>query len=187
MLGLSHAPMAAELEVWREGSVFHLQASAALAVDPRVAWDTLTDHEHLSDFIDAIERSRVVTRDGNRSIVEHVGTQQILLFKLPVRVRLAVTHEPYERVRARSTPGMIDGAAPTLRSFEGSYTLTVVSVQKRAGVRIDYRAQFEMAERLPPVIDPLFGRALVAHMARQHFEAMLREIERRQARRAAQQ
>lgn len=178
--------MAAELEAWRDGSVFHLQASAALAVDPRVAWDTLTDHAHLSDFIDEIERSRLVARDGNRAIVEHVGMQQILFFSLPVRVRLAVTHEPYERVRARSAPGMIDGAAPTLRSFEGSYTLTVVTVQRRAGVRIDYRAQFEMAESLPPVVDKLFGRALVAHLARRHFEAMLREIERRHARRAAQ-
>jgi hypothetical protein len=185
-LGLSQAPEAAELEVWRDGSIFHLQATAALAVDPRVAWDTLTDHEHLSDFIDEIERSRVVSRDANRWIVEHLGTQQILFFTLPIRVRLAVTHEPFERVHARSAPGTIDGAAPTLRSFEGSYTLTVVSVQRRAGVRIDYRAQFELAERLPPLIDPLFGRALVAHLARRHFDAMLREIERRQARRAAQ-
>jgi hypothetical protein len=179
--------MATELDVWRDGSVFHLQASATLAVDPRVAWDTLTDHEHLSDFIDEIERSRVVARDGNRWIVEHAGTLQIVFFKLPVRVRLGVTHEPYGRVLARSAPGTIDGAAPTLRSFEGSYTLTVVTVQRRAGVRIDYRAQFEMAERLPPVIDPLFGRALVAHVARRHFDAMLREIERRHERRAAQQ
>jgi hypothetical protein len=47
-------------------------------------------------------------------------------------------------------------------------------------VRLDYDARFELATPLPPLVGTLFGVAAVRQTMRAQFEAMLREIERRQ-------
>ena len=119
--------------VERDGDTFYVNARASVAVDPRVAWDTLTDYEHMRDFLPNIERSKVIARQGTRLTVEHVGQFPLFFFDIPVRVRLAVTQQPYERIVARSEPGEVDGAPQTLRSFAGSYDLAVITLERRAG------------------------------------------------------
>jgi hypothetical protein len=179
------APSAPRIEVERDGETYTVHASADLAADLSIAWDTLTDYERLPEFVPDIHRVRVLARDGNRLTVVFDGGFRLLLFEWPVRMRLVVRHEPYGRVRAQSDPGLIDGREPTLRSFSGQYTLTVVPVAGRAGVRLDYDAKFELTESVPTFIDMLFGRPLVRAALRREFEAMLGEIERRQAARSS--
>lgn len=182
--GGSHAQSVPIVSVERDGDSFHVTARASVAVDPRIAWDTITDYEHMREFLPNIERSRVISRSGARLVVEHVGQFPLFLFDVPVRVRLAVTQQPYERVVARSEAGEIDGEPQTLRSFSGSYDLAVITIERRAGVRLLYESHFEMAEPLPPIVGDLFGTAMVTKTVRRQFEAMLREMSRRQAARA---
>jgi hypothetical protein len=175
------AAAAPTVDVERDGPTYHVRARAEIMADPRTAWETITDYERLRDFVPDVERSRVVTRDGNRLVVEHRGAFHLFFIEIPVRVRLAVQHEPFERVIARSQPGTVDGAAQTLRDFSGTYVLTVVGRDRRAGVQLDYESRFELSEPLPPILGELFGTAMVQRGMRQQFEAMVREIERRQA------
>jgi len=112
---------------------------------------------------------------------QRAGCRPLLFLDVPVRIRLAVTQSPYDRVVARSEPGEVDGAAQTLRSFVGTYDLAVVTVERRTGVRIEYESRFELAEPLPPILGELFGTAMVTKTVRSQFEAMLREMVRRQA------
>lgn len=171
--------------VERDGDAFHVRARASVAVDPRVAWDTITDYEHMRDFLPNIERSKVIARSGTRMTVEHIGQFPLFFFDVPVRVRLGIVQQPFERVVARSEPGEVDGAPQTLRSFFGSYDLAVITLERRAGVRLEYEAQFELAEPLPPIIGEVFGTAMVTKTVRLQFEAMVREMVRRQAGRAS--
>ncbi|MDH4114235.1 MAG: SRPBCC family protein [Burkholderiaceae bacterium] len=168
------------VDVRREGDVYVVHASGYVAADVRVAWDTLTDYEHLSQFVPDIDASRVVARHGNHLIVEHAGAFHLLFVSLPVRVRLAVEHEPYDRVLARTEPGKVGGDDQTLASLAAQYRLTRVPAAPE-GVRVDYDARFRLVQVLPDIVDSVFGRAIVAHGLRRHFEAMLDEIERRQA------
>lgn len=187
LLGLHAAGGAQTLPtvaVEREGDTFHVRARANVAVDPRIAWETLTDYEHMREFVPSVERSRVVARNGSRIVVEHSGVFPLFFFDIPVRVRLVVQQQPYERIVARSEAGAVNGESQTLRSFEGSYDLAVVTVDRRAGVRLEYESRFELAEPLPPIIGDLFGTAMVTKTVRSQFEAMLREMLRRQAGRA---
>jgi Polyketide cyclase / dehydrase and lipid transport len=167
--------------VEREGDTFHVRARASVAVDPRVAWDTITDYEHMRDFLPHIERSKVIARSGTRMTVEHVGQFPLFFFDVPVRVRLVIVQQPFERIVARSEPGDVDGVPQTLRSFMGSYDLAVISIERRAGVRFEYESRFELAEPLPPIIGDLFGTAMVTKTVRLQLEAMVREMVRRQA------
>ena len=57
------------VSVDRDGDTFHVRARASVAVDPRIAWDTITDYEHMREFLPNIDRSRVVARIGGRVIV----------------------------------------------------------------------------------------------------------------------
>lgn len=169
------------VDVERDGGMFHVRARAEIRADPRIAWETITDYERLREFLPDVERSRIVARDGGRLVVEHRGAFHLFFIEVPVRVRLSVRHEPYERVIARSQAGTVDGEKQTLRDFSGTYVLTVVGRDRRAGVRLDYESHFELAEPLPPILGELFGTAMVQRGMRQQFEAMVREIERRQA------
>ena len=173
------------VSVEREGNTFYVRARASVAVDPRVAWDTLTDYEHMREFLPNIKRSKVIARQGTRLTVEHIGHFPLFFFDIPVRVRLAVSQQPYERIVARSESGQVDGAPQTLRSFSGTYDLTVITLERRAGVRLEYESRFELAEPLPPIIGELFGTAMVTKTVRLQFEAMVREMVRRQTGRAS--
>lgn len=171
--------------VERDGDTFYVSGRASVAVDPRIVWETITDYERMREFLPNIEHTRVVARNGSRVIVECLGFFPLFFFDIPVRVRLAVQQQPYERIVARSEPGEVDGAPQTLRSFSGSYDLAVVTVERRAGVRLAYESRFELAEPLPPIIGNLFGTAMVKKTVRTQLEAMLREMQRRQAGRAS--
>lgn len=179
LLGTS-AGAATVVDVQRDGDGYAVHASGRAAADQRVAWDTLTDYEHLNEFVPDIERSRVVARDGNRLIVEHVGAFHLLFLSLPVRVRLAVEHHPHWRVQARSEPGRVGNEEPTLTSVSSQYRLTPLPPPE-GGVRVDYDARFRLARVLPDFLDSVVGKPLVEHGLRRHFEAMLNEIERRHA------
>lgn len=164
----------------RDGDSYVVHASGRVAADPHVAWDALTDYDHLSEFVPDIERSRVVAHEGNRLIVEHVGAYHLLFLSMPVRVRLAVEQEPYRRVQARTEPGKVGNEDPTLASVSSQYLLTPLPLPQ-GGVRVDYDARFRLGDMLPEFIGSMFGKRLVEHGLRQHFSAMLNEIERRQA------
>lgn len=168
------------VDVQREGDSYVVHASGRVAADQRVAWDTLTDYDHLSEFVPDIERSRVVARADNRLVVEYVGAYRLLFLSLPVRVRLAVEHDPYRQVRARTEPGNVGTEEPTLASVSAQYRLTPLP-PPQGGVRVDYDARFRLGSTLPGFVDSMFGAQIVAHGLRRHFGAMLDEIERRQA------
>ena len=172
----------AQVEVTRTGETYRVRASAQLAADQRLVWETLTDYERLREFVPGVTRARVLTRVGNQLSIEQVGVFSVFFFDLPVKLRLAVEHTPYTTVLARLAAGSMDANESTLRSFSGRYTLTPVRLPPLRSVRLDYDAQFELAAPLPPLIGSLFAVSAVRQTMREQFEAMLREIERRQAR-----
>lgn len=172
---------AALIEVSLDGGTYRVHASAQLAADQKVAWETLTDYERLREFVPGVTRARILARNGNELTIEQLGVFPVLFFDLPVQVRLAVQHTPYTLVLAHLAASPADAGEPTLRSFSGRYVLTASGLAQRPGVRLDYDAEFELARPLPAVIGSLFGVAAVRRTMREQFEAMLREIDRRQA------
>ena len=61
------------IEIAREGEFVSVRASAELEANPRIAWEVLTDYDHLAEFIPDVRSSRVLRRnpddspDNNRS------------------------------------------------------------------------------------------------------------------------
>jgi hypothetical protein len=182
------APTAIRVEVDRKGNEFRVTAHASLSADPGVAWRTLIDYERLPEFVPGVDRTRVLARepraDGEQLTVEYGGSFDLLFVSLPMRVWLAVRHVAPTDVLAsmdESYPRVAGGQPSTLRSFEGHYALVVVSRDGpgAASLSLDYTAEFELAEPLPPVIGVLFGTRAIRHTLREQFGAMVAEIVRR--------
>lgn len=186
-LAAAAVPAPITVEVERDGDRFSILARADLAADARSAWDTLTDYPRLSQFVPGINRTRVLARSGRaggeeRLTVEYLGRFKLLFLTLPTQLWLDVQHQPFTDVIAQSAARVPDGAAPTLTAFRARYALAVVGGGHAGAaprVRLEYSAQFTLAEPLPPVIGPLFGTSAVRAAVREQFAAMVAEIERR--------
>jgi len=185
----ARAATAISVELERDADHFAVTARAELEADARTAWDTLTDYARLPEFIPGLTRTRVLSRQaadsggaGERLTVEYRGRFGMLFMSLPTRLWLDVQHVPYTEIRARSAPALPAGAEPpTLKSFRGRYGLTPVGIGDAAAprLRLDYSAQFDLAEPLPPLIGALFGAAAMRRAVHEQFAAMAAEITRR--------
>lgn len=174
-----------EIEVRRDAGVFVVRAEVELQADRRTAWMTITDYERLPQFVPGIRSAQVLARmaDGGRErlLVEQAGEFRYLWFAQPVQVWFDVTHEPPERVLARSVlPAGVSAERSTLRRFEGTYVLTALDATR---TRFVYRARIEPAQ---PVL-PVLGTLAVRHTVAEQFRAMAIEIERRAARGRSEQ
>lgn len=185
MLLASAAAAQPEIDVRREAGAFVVRAEVELAADRRTAWLTVTDYEHLPQFVPGIRSAQVLARvtsgGTERLLIEQAGEFRYLWFAQPVQVWLDVTHEAPERVLARSVlPSGISPERSTLRQFEGSYVLTSIDPSR---TRFVYQARFEPLQAMWPLI----GTMAVRHTVAVQFRAMVAEIERRAARQRTEQ
>ena len=156
-----------EIETDGQGEYITVTASAEMLVDPRTAWNVITDYDHLAEFIPYMGSSRVVRRDADQLLVEQTGEFSFLFFRQPVQARLAIVESPQLRVMARAVGG-------NLREMEGRYTLERLPA---GTVRLSYSGRLLPDFAVPPVV----GKMVVRNVLAKQFSAMIREIVRRDA------
>jgi len=162
-------PAAAEeirVEVVRDGDFITVKASAELKASPRIAWEVLTDYDHLAEFIPDIHSSRVLRREADGVVVEQIGEFGFLFFRQRIEVTMAVSEEPPWRVVARAIAG-------NMKDMEGRYELQ----PSETGIKLGYYGRFVPDFFLPPLI----GMPIVRRSLERRFRAMVEEIERRDA------
>jgi ribosome-associated toxin RatA of RatAB toxin-antitoxin module len=164
--GLVGAADAIEARIERQGEYISVNASVLMQVDARIAWEVLSDYDHLAQFIPDMKSSRVVSRDGNRVLVEQKGEFGFFFYRQPVDVTLEVVEQPQRRIDARRISGNI-------RDLETRYELKTSD----AGVKLDYVGRFIPEFSVPP----LFGMPMVRRVVERRFRAMVEEIVRRDA------
>ncbi|SEB16331.1 SRPBCC family protein [Variovorax sp. YR216] len=160
-----------DIETHRKNETIIVEVSAEMPVDPRTVWSVITDYDHLPRFIPYMRSSRVLQRDADRVIVEQSGELVFLFFRQPVEVKLSVVESPQTRVAARAIGG-------NLKALDGRYT---VESLPSGYTRLSYSGRLVPDFDVPPVIGRI---ALQTVMARQ-FDAMVKEIVRRDAERIA--
>jgi len=170
LLGLLHVLTAGAQQIAvdadRDGDAVLVRASAQLKADPRLAWDVLTSYGDYARFVPDLSSSTVIARTGNTALVDQKGVAGFFLFRFPLQVRLAVTEEPYHRVRAQSVAG-------NFREMDGLYQL-----EPQGEVLL-----FTYSGRLVPdfALPPLIGTAAVRSAVKTQFTALVNEILRRES------
>src|SRR5256712_8229277 len=127
------------IEIAREGEFVSVRASAELKASPRIAWEVLTDYDHLAEFIPDVRSSRVLRRDPDGVLVEQKGEFGFLFFRQPIEVTMAVSEQPPRRIVARAVAG-------NMRDMEGSYELQASG----AGLRLAHCGRVGSGLFVPP-------------------------------------
>ena len=156
------------LETYRQGDAVNVYAEVRLDVDPKIAWDVLSDYDHLAEFIPDMSYSRVLSRDGDKVIVEQKGDFGVLFFRQPIELKLEIVETPRRTIVAHAVGG-------SFREMSGRYDLE--SGEGR-GVRISYAGHFVPGFALPPFL----GIIGVRHTAAVQLTALVDEIVRRDER-----
>ena len=165
------APAAAQaiaLETYRQGDAVNVYAEVRLDADPKIAWDVLSDYDHLAEFVPDMSYSRVLSRDGNKVIVEQKGEFGVLFFRQAIELKLEILETPHRTIVAHAVGG-------SFREMSGRYDLDEV---RGGGVRIGYVGHFVPAFPLPTFL----GIIGVRHTAAAQLSALVDEIVRRDAR-----
>jgi carbon monoxide dehydrogenase subunit G len=152
---------------WREEAL-EVVCRAFIEAPPDVIWSALTDYNRLADFIPGMRRSRVLSQNGPVTVVEQSGEARFLFFSIPIEVTVSSTERPPHGIEARLVRG-------NLKRLEGAYR-----IEPRPDGRnlLSWRGVVQV-EPMPP----LFGEMLLRASIEDQFRGMVREIERREARR----
>ena len=159
------------VEATRRDAAVEIRAYALLEASFDTVWGTLTDYDHLAEFIPGLGSSRVAGRRDGSLIVEQVGSARFLFFTYPISVTLLATARRPSAIDVRMLHG-------NLRRLEGGYRLE----QAAAGKIVLRWAGLIEPESLPPLLGVLVMRASIEDQ----FTGMVREIERREAVRRGQ-
>src|SRR5258705_4623675 len=71
------------VEASRHGTAVAIKARATIKAPYALIWQTLTDYDHLAEFIPGMATSRVIERRGNTAMVEQTGEAAFLFFTYP--------------------------------------------------------------------------------------------------------
>lgn len=122
---------AVEAHVTQNGKEVDLDTSFTVPVSKDVAWDVLTDFEHMPQFIPNMASSKILDKDGNKWKVEQTGKVSAGLFHISYDSVREITLTPKSEIKAHTVGG--DSGA-----MESVSTLT----EKNGETVVSYRAQW---------------------------------------------
>ena len=149
-----------------------IDAAAILHAPFAVIRDTLTDYDHLADFIPGMRASRVVSRQGKTAVVEQSGYAHLWFFHFPINVTLQAVDE---------SPSVIDVhlVKGNLKQLDGRY-----DIEKDTGddtYTLHWNGVVQPGAAIPDFIAVPLLRSNIG----EEFRGMVEEIERRAAQAAA--
>jgi len=171
------APAAAEtpvthvdIELRQSGTTFVVDATFSAPVPPSVAWDVLTDFEHMDAFVPNLAESRIVGRDGNLLTILQYGVARFGPLVMRFESERQVTLAPFVTIRSTQLRGTMDKLdSNTTFAPEGT------------GTRLTYHVEVIPGALFPDVI----ARRFLRHEIAEQFAAIVREMVRRHAAAAA--
>jgi Polyketide cyclase / dehydrase and lipid transport len=157
------------VEARRHGSAVEVSARATLHAPFPLIWQTLTDYDHLAQFIPGMRSSRVVDRRGTAAIVAQAGEAGFLAFRYPINVLVESDEHAPTTIAIRVLAG-------NLRQLDGGYRLER-SPHAEDQYVLSWSGIIEPDIDLPMFISVPLLRANLA----EQFLGMVKEIERREA------
>jgi carbon monoxide dehydrogenase subunit G len=170
--GIAKGAEQMSVEASHEGAAVQVIARATITAPHALIWQTLTDYDHLSEFIPGMEKSHVIGRRDGVATVEQVGKASVLFFHYPIEVVVESIEEPPYSIGIRVIKG-------NLKRLDGGYRLEKVSEKENEFV-LHWSGYIEPSLPVPHFIMAPLLRANIADQ----FQGMVKEIERREALRA---
>jgi ribosome-associated toxin RatA of RatAB toxin-antitoxin module len=138
--------------------MYEIDASGTVQAPLEAAWRVLTDYEKMSEFVPDLTSCKILSRAGNRVIVEQYGSARFLFMARSIHLVVQATESPMSAIDI----ALISG---DMRHYESRWTLTPLPT---GGTRIVYRGHLVPDFYVPAV----FGAALI----RADIERMMRAV-----------
>jgi ribosome-associated toxin RatA of RatAB toxin-antitoxin module len=100
-----------------------------IAVPHRIAWEVLTDYDHIPQFVPSMKASRVIGHTDGALLVEQTSVGRLLFFERTYRVVLRVREEAPRAIV------FTDTSRTSFERYEGTWSLN----DAPTGVEIVYR------------------------------------------------
>jgi ribosome-associated toxin RatA of RatAB toxin-antitoxin module len=147
------------------GKVYRIASSGTVAAAPDVVWRILTDYNHLADYVPDVKSARVLSRRGNKVIVEQEGAASFLFFSRDIRLVV----QAHEQAPNRIDVTLVDG---DMKVYRCSWEL--IPLDASGGTRIRYEATIEPKFYVPGIVGASIVRSDVARM----MKAVLLRLDR---------
>ena len=84
---------------------FEVRASGVVKAVPAVVWKILTNYERHPEFVPDLKRTKVLSRIGNRAVLEQAGEARWLFFKREINLVVQVTEDPISTIDVNLVEG----------------------------------------------------------------------------------
>lgn len=152
------------IEVRQDKDTFHVHATLHAPVPPSIAWEVLTDFEHMERFIPNIEASRIVAREGQRLVIAQRGVARFALLSIGFQSEREVTLAPPSEIRSVQLRGSLKRMVSVTRF-----------VPRGQGTDLLYSVEAEPGPLFPATLTQRF----LVHEIEEQFGAIVDEMERR--------
>ena len=154
-----------DVRVEQHGDRIWVHAQSDVDADRSTIWSTLSDYDHLAQFIPDMSSSRTISRDGAEVIVEQRGTVGFGPIRQRFTILLAVREELDESIT-------IAGVGGDFRYFDARYDIVPLTPRRS---RIVYEATMLPSGPMPSILRMPVMRSLI----RSQFGALVQEVSRR--------
>jgi ribosome-associated toxin RatA of RatAB toxin-antitoxin module len=134
---------------------FEVHASGTVHAVPAVVWRILTNYERHPEFVPDLKRTRVLSRTGNRVMLEQAGQARFLFFKRDIHLVVAVTEEPMSSID-------VDLVEGDMKVYDCRWEL--IPLPDNGGTRIVYSGRMVPRFYVPGVLGSNIIRSDVERM-----------------------
>lgn len=155
------------VEATRYGTAVQVSVRTTIKAPLALIWNTLTDYDHLAQFIPGMKKSRLVERQGKVAVIEQSGYAYLWFFHFPIDVTVEVTEHPSSAIQVRLLKG-------NLKRLEGHYEIEKIADDLYA---LRWSGTIEPGVAVPGFLATDLMRKNIS----EQFLGMVDEIERRAA------
>lgn len=124
------------------GKAYQIASSGTVAASPAAVWRILTDYNRMADYVPDMKSARVVSRNGDKVIIDQLGAARFLFFSRDIHLVVEV----HEHAPNRLEVNLVDG---DMKIYRCSWELTAAG----AGTRVSYNATIEPKFYVPGLVE----------------------------------
>jgi ribosome-associated toxin RatA of RatAB toxin-antitoxin module len=137
------------------GRVYEVSARGDVAAPPAAVWRILTDYDRMAEFVPDLHSARVLSRSGDKAVVEQLGVAHFLFFRREIRLVVQVHEQPISQIDI----SLVDG---DMKVYNCTWRL--VPLPDSGGTRVLYNGALAPKFYVPGMFGANLIRADIAKM-----------------------
>ena len=134
--------------------IYQITSSGAVNAAPAVVWRILTDYDRMAEYVPDLASARVVSRSGDKVLIEQRGGVRFLLFSHPIHLVV----QAHEQAPRQIDVTLVEG---DMLVYRASWELTALPT---GGTRVQYNAAIAPKFYVPAMIGTSLVRKDIANM-----------------------